>query len=98
MFRGQRVTSEEEEEEVRSSELCLVLAAGAPVFQQLVEDAALLQRSQVGDVLGDHRHVLAAAARPGALVLVAVGQRAQEGVVLVGGEVIPGERETTIRV
>lgn len=70
----------------------------APLLQQLVEDAALFQGSEVIDVLGDDGHVTGlavtrppAAARPlGAAVLV-VGQRAQQRVVFVGGEVIPGD-------
>lgn len=69
----------------------LVLAAGASVLQQLVEDAGLLQRSEVGDILCDNRDVLAVI-HLAAFVLVAVGQRAQEGVVLIRGEVIPEER------
>lgn len=68
----------------------LVLVAS--VLQQLVEDAALFQGSEVVDVLSDDGDV--AAARPPAAVLV-VGQRAQQRVVLVGGEVVPAgvERE-----
>lgn len=71
----------------------LVLVAS--VLQQLVEDAALFQGSEVVDVLGDDGDVAGlAATRPPAAVLV-VGQRAQQRVVLVGGEVVPAgvERE-----
>lgn len=69
----------------------LVLTAGASVLQQLVEDAGLLQRSEVGDVLCDNRDVLAVIHFV-TFVFVAVGQRAEEGVVLIRGEVIPEER------
>lgn len=61
------------------------------MLQQLVEDAGLFERSEVGDVLRDDRDVLAVI-RLVAFVFVAVGQRTQEGVVLICGEVIPEER------
>lgn len=67
-----------------------VLAAGTPAPQQLVQDAGLFQDSEVGDVLADDGDVLAL--RLLAFVVVAVAQRAQQGVVLVCGEVIPEER------
>lgn len=64
----------------------LLLAAGASVLQQLLQHAALSQRPQVAEVLGDDRDALAAGR------LVAVRQRTEEGVVLVRGEVVPAAR------
>lgn len=65
----------------------MVLAAGSSVLQQLLQDAGLLQCSEVGNVLGNNWEVLAVVC-PVAFT-VAVCQRTQEGVVLIGGEVIP---------
>lgn len=62
-----------------------VLAAGVPVLQQLLQDAGLLQRPELRGVLGDDGGVAA-------VTVLAVRQRAEEGVVLVGGKIVPGER------
>lgn len=62
-----------------------VLAAGVPVLQQLLQDAGLLQRPELRDVLGDDGDVAA-------VTVLAVRQRAEEGVVFVGGKIVPGER------
>lgn len=63
-------------------------AAGVPGFEQLPQDAALLQGSQRGHVLSDDRDVVTAARL---VAFVAVAQGAEEGVVLIGGEVVPAE-------
>lgn len=69
----------------------------AAFLQQLVEDAALFQGSEVVDVLSDDGDVAdPASTRPLAAVLV-VGQRAEQRVVLVGGEVVPGEGGRGVR-
>lgn len=73
-----------------------VLAAGTSVLQQLIEDTGLFQRPEVGDVLRDNGNALAAICLVASTV-VAVGQRTQQGVVLVSGKVIPEERGDTRR-
>lgn len=76
-----------------TSPLLLPLVLVAALLQQLVEDATLLQGSEVVDVLRDDGNVAALASTRHLAGLLIVGQRAEQRVVLVGGEVVPGERK-----
>lgn len=58
------------------------------MFEQIPEDAVLLDKPGVQQVLGDDGDAIFARSSI-ALLAVAVGQHAQQGVVLVGGEVVP---------
>lgn len=73
----------------------LVLVAAAP--QQPVEDAALFQGSEVVDVLCDDGDVAGLAeTRTLAAAVVVIGERAEQRVVLVGGEVVPVGRGVVV--
>lgn len=78
----------------RSSSFNISIQAGSDprlvlVPQQLVQDAGLFQHSELGDVLCEDGDVAMATGL--AVAIIAVRQRAEERVVLVGGEVVPEE-------